>query len=70
MDKLSQTELLKLALEDGIVDINTITKQIEMNERKKYLEMHKYEIWQGEKDNKWYTYLPEYRSLHWRHPSD
>lgn len=59
LDELSQTELLKLALENGIVDINTITKQVEMNERKKYLEMHKYEIWQGEKDKKWYTYLPD-----------
>lgn len=37
MDELSQTELLKLALENGIVDINTITKQVEMNERKNIL---------------------------------
>lgn len=57
--ELSKAELLNYAVENGIVDINTITKQIEMNERKKYLEMHKYEIWQGEKDNKWYTYLPD-----------
>ena len=59
MAELSKAELLNYAVENGIVDINTITKQIEMNERKKYLEMHKYEIWQGEKDNKWYTYLPD-----------
>lgn len=51
MAELSKAELLNYAVENGIVDINTITKQIEMNERKKYLEMHKYEIWQGEKDN-------------------
>ena len=36
MDELSQAELLKLALEDGIVDINTISKQIEMKEKEKY----------------------------------
>lgn len=58
LDELSQAELLKLALEDGIVDINTISKQIEMKEKEKYLEIHKYEIWQGENDKKWYTYLP------------
>ena len=52
MAELSQAELLNYAVENGIVDINTITKQIEMNERKKYLEMHAYEIWQGEKDKK------------------
>lgn len=59
MEELSQSELLKVALENGIVDINTIAKQIEMKEREKYLEMHKYEIWQGETDKKWYTYLPD-----------
>ena len=57
--ELSKAELLNYAVENGIVDINTITKQIEMNERKKYLEMLNYDIWQGEKDNKWYTYLPD-----------
>ena len=32
-----------------------------MNERKKYLEEHKYEKWQG-KDGKFYTYLPDEQS--------
>lgn len=59
LSELSSTEVLKQALADGIIDINTLSKQIEMNERKKYLNMHKYEIWQGEKDGKWYTYLPD-----------
>ncbi len=35
MAELSKAELLNYAVENGIVDINTITKQIEMNERKK-----------------------------------
>ena len=59
LSELSNSEVLKQALADGIIDINTLSKQIEMNERKKYLEMHKYNIWQGEKDGKWYTYLPD-----------
>ncbi len=54
----SEKELLNFALSNGIIDINTIQKQIEMNERKKYLQMHKNEIWQG-KDDGFYTYLPD-----------
>lgn len=57
--ELSDSEILQKAVADGIIDINTLGKQIEMNERKKYLDMHKYNIWQGEKDQKWYTYLPD-----------
>lgn len=54
MDTLSDRELLSFAVENGIIDINTIHKQIEMNERKKYLEMHNHKIWQG-KDGYFYT---------------
>ncbi len=56
--ELSDSDALKFAMENGMIDINTIHKQIEMNERKKYLEMHKYEIWEG-KNGLWYTYLPD-----------
>jgi len=52
------TELLKKAIEDGIVDLPTLQLQIEMNERKKYLEKHEFRVWQG-KDGHWYTYLPD-----------
>ena len=55
---LSDSEILQKAVADGIIDINTLGKQIEMNERKKYLDMHKNKIWQSEKDHKWRTYLP------------
>ena len=55
---LSDKEILKFAVENGIIDTNTIRKQIEMNERKKYLNMQKYETWQG-KNGLWYTYLPD-----------
>lgn len=55
---LSESEILKYAMQNGIIDIGTIQDKIEMNERKKYLEMHPYSIWQG-KNGKWYTYLPD-----------
>lgn len=51
---LSDKELLNYAMENGMIDISTIQKTIEMNERKKYLEMHNHEVWQG-KDGYFYT---------------
>lgn len=58
MDNFSEKELLNYALSSGMIDFNTIQKQFEMNERRKYLEMHTQKIWQG-KDNGFYTYLPK-----------
>ena len=58
MEHLTDKAILNYALQNGIIDIYTIQKQIEMNERKKYLNMHESTIWQG-KDKKWYTYLPD-----------
>lgn len=50
--------MLNYAVENGIIDMDTIREKIEMNERKKYLEEHKFDKWQG-KDGKFYTYLPD-----------
>lgn len=57
MGNLNNSELLTFAVENGMIDIDTIRETIEMNERKKYLEMHPYKIWQGT-NGKWYTYFP------------
>lgn len=56
MENLNENQLLKYAIENGIIDIDTIQRQIAMNERKKYLEMHKARVWQGS-DGKYRTYL-------------
>jgi integrase len=58
MNPASEKELLNFAIQNGIIDINTIQKQIEMNERKKYLDMHNSKIWQST-DKKWYTYIDD-----------
>lgn len=58
-DKLVDEELLKFALSDGMIDLNTIRQKFEMNEREKYLKRHNSKIWQG-KDGKWYTYVPDF----------
>ena len=47
MNSLSEQEILKFAVDNGIIQIDTIQKQIEMNERIKYLEMHESKIWQS-----------------------
>ena len=56
MDK--NEELLKYAIENGMINISYVQEQIEMNKRKELLDKHPYKIWQG-KDGKWYTYLPD-----------
>ena len=56
MENLNENQLLKYAIENGIIDIDTIQRQIAMNERKRYLEMHKARVWQGS-DGKYRTYL-------------
>ena len=50
--------MLKYAIENDMIDIDTIKIQIEMNEKKKYLGEHPYKIWEG-KDGLWHTYLPD-----------
>lgn len=55
---MNEMELLLFAASEGILDLGTVRQQVEMSERKKYLELHKNKIWKG-KNGKWYTELPE-----------
>lgn len=57
MIDLSSQEILKFALDSGMIDVDTIQRQIEMKKRKEYLDMHQSKIWQGS-NGFWYTYLP------------
>ena len=50
-------ELLKYAVENGMIDLSYVQEQMEMNKKKVILCKHPYSIWEG-KDGKWYTYLP------------
>lgn len=58
MDRLSDKELLQFAVDNGMIDFNTIQAQIEMNERRRYLEMHNYEVFLG-KDGNYHTSVPD-----------
>lgn len=54
---MTDSEALQLALSEGIINLDTIHKQIEEMQNKKFLEMHTYKIWQGS-DGRWVTKLP------------
>ena len=53
-------EILQYVIENGMLDLPDIEEQIEMNIRRKYLDMHeqKHKIWKGS-NGKWCTYLPD-----------
>ena len=54
---MSDAELLKYAIENGMIDTAYVLDVIEMQRRKDLLEKHTYNIWKG-KDDYWHTYLP------------
>lgn len=51
-------ELLKYAVENGIIDLTRLQNEIKMNKRSEILKKHPYAITQG-KDGKWRTYIPD-----------
>ena len=55
---MSDAELLKFAIENGMIDTALVQEKIEMQKRKEILDKHPYSIWQGN-DEKWRTYLPD-----------
>lgn len=42
-----------------MIDLQHLQAEIDMKERRKYLQQHPYAIWQGKNDSKFYTYLPD-----------
>lgn len=55
---MSDAELLKFAIENGMIDTALVQQKIEMQKREELLKKHPYIIWEG-KNGKWYTYFPE-----------
>lgn len=48
--------LLKYAIEHGIIDVGEIQKQVQMEQRKELLKRHSFKIWQDKK-GRWNTYI-------------
>lgn len=51
-------DLLKYAIDHGMIDLSYVQEKIEMNKREELLKKHPYKIWKG-KNGKWYTYFPD-----------
>ena len=58
IEKLNREEILQYVLENNIIDMSYVQEKIEMTRRKRMLEKHQYEMWQGN-DGAWYTYFPD-----------
>ena len=54
---MSDAELLKFAIENGMIDTALVQEKVEMQKRKEILDKHPYKIWEG-KDGFWRTYIP------------
>ena len=55
----SNQDILNFAIENGLIDTDTIQCKMEMRKRQELLSKHTFDIWQGEKDKRWFTYLPD-----------
>lgn len=55
---ISDAELLKFAIENGMIDTAYVQDMVDMQKKKEILDKHPYNIWEG-KNGKWYTYLPD-----------
>lgn len=51
-------DLLNQGISRGIINIESVHKEIEMKKNEYYLSMHNYKIWE-DKSGKWFTYLPD-----------
>ena len=49
---MENQDLLKYALEHGMINLSYVQEQIEMNRRKELLDKHPYKIWEGKDGGK------------------
>ena len=52
--------MLKFAMDNGIIDVNLLSDQVEMRKKENVLCQHNHKIWQGD-NGYWYTYLDDSR---------
>lgn len=51
----NDNDVLQYAIDNGIIDLQYIQQQIDMNKRRKILEAHPYGLIYNEKKGRWYT---------------
>lgn len=52
-------DLLKYIAENDMIDLSYVQEQIEMKKREETLKRHQYSIWHSDKEDVWYSYLPD-----------
>lgn len=52
-------DLLKYIAEHDMIDLSYVQEQIEMKRREEILKRHQYSIWHNNKEDVWYSYLPD-----------
>lgn len=50
-------DILKYLIDNDKINLIEIKQEIELKENKRFLEQHRFDVWQGT-NGKWYTYLP------------
>lgn len=58
-NRISDADILRYAVESGIIDTATISENIMRQKRNEILKKHPCQIWQGKTDGKWYTHIRE-----------
>lgn len=58
-NRISDKDILNYLVENANLSIAAVCEEIALRNRKKYLEMHPCQIWQGKSDGLWYTHLKE-----------
>ena len=57
--KVYVNDLLKYIAENDMIDLSYVQEQVKMKRREEILKRHHYTIWHSEKEDVWYTYLPD-----------
>lgn len=50
---------MKYITENDMIDLSYVQEQIEMKKREEILKRHQYSIWHSDKEDVWYSYLPD-----------
>lgn len=58
-NNINVNDLLKYIAENDMIDLSYVQEQVKMKRREEILKQHHYSIWHSEKEDVWYSYLPD-----------
>lgn len=58
-NNINVNDLLKYIAENDMIDLSYVQEQVKMKRREEILKRHHYSIWHSEKEDVWYSYLPD-----------